>query len=194
LRRILIGWGVLGTVGVVLVVVLALAVVNGCSRGTDSTESSSREETQAPSTASSGKLQDSRNTDSANKEYAVGDIVDLSDRVLKVNEAQTNYLPLNQSSRPAPGNQFVRVNVTLTNKSSDQISFTPFDFKVQDANGVQRSYTIAVDMPNPLNTGSLAPNDSVTANIAFEAPQGDEGFRLLYTPLDSPSETAMVNL
>jgi len=194
LRRILIGWGALGTVGVVLVVVLALAVVNGCSRGTDSTESSSRGETQAPSTTSSGKSQDSRNTDSANKEYAVGDTVDLSDRTLKVNEAQSNYLPLNQSSRPVPGNQFVRVNVTLMNKSSGQISFTPFDFKLQDANGVQRGYTIAVDMPNPLNTSNLAPNDSVIANIAFEAPQGDEGFRLLYKPIASSSETAMVNL
>ncbi len=173
---------------------LILTVVDGCSRGTGSTEASDGGETQAPSTTSSGNSQDSTNTDSTNKEYAVGDTVDLSDRTFTVNEAQANYLPLNQSSRPEPGNQFVRVNVTVTNNSSGQISFTPFDFKLQDARGVQRGYTIAVDMPNPLNTGNLAPNDSVTGNIAFEAPQGDTGFKLIYKPIASSSETATVNV
>lgn len=193
MRKLLIRRGALGTVAVVVVVVL-LALVNGCSGGTGSTESPSARETQVPSTTSSGNPQNSTNTDSANKEYTIGDAVDLSDRTLKVNEAQSDYLPLNQASKPEPGNQFVRVNVILTNRSSGQISFTPFDFKLQDASGVRRGYTIAVDMPNPLNTGNLAPNDSVTGNIAFEAPQGDTGFKLIYEPIASSSETATVNV
>ena len=194
MQRILIGRGTPGTVIALLLVVLILSVVNGCSRGTGSTESSSGGETQAPSSTTSERSQDSIDTDSANKEYAVGDTVYLSDRMLKVNEAQSYYLPLNQSSRPELGNQFYRVNVTITNTSSGQISFTPFDFNLEDASGVQRGYTIAVDMPNPLNTGNLAPNDSVTANIAFEVPQEEAGFKLIYKPIASSSETATVKV
>ena len=191
MRKILIGWGALGTVSVALLVVGILAVLNGCSGGSASTESSSGGETQAPSTTSSQSSQASTNT---NKEYSVGDSIDLSDRTLKVNEEQANYLPLNPSSKPEPGNQFVRVNVTITNNSSGQINFTPFDFQLEDASGVQRGYAIAVDMPNPLNTGNLAPNDSITGNIAFQAPQGDAGFKLIYKPIASPSETATVKV
>jgi recombination DNA repair RAD52 pathway protein len=193
LQRVLIGRGTPGTVIALLLVVLIFAV-NGCSREIGSTESSSGGETQAPSSTTLERSQDSSDTDSTNKEYAVGDTVYLSDRTLKVNEAQPNYLPPNQSSRPEPGNQFVRVNVTITNTSSGQISFTPFDFNLEDASGVRRGYTIAVDMPNPLNTGNLAPNNSVTANIAFEVPQGEEGFKLIYQPIASSSETGTVNV
>jgi len=194
LQRTLIGRGALGTVIVVLVVVLILTVVNGCSWGTGSTETSSGGETQAPSSTTSERSLDSSDTDSANKEYAVGDTVYLSDRTLTVNEAQSNYLPLNPSSRPEPGNQFVRVNVTITNTSSGQVNFTPFDFNLEDDSGVQRGHTIAVDMPNPLNTGNLAPNNSVTANIAFEVPQEEAGFKLIYKPTAFSSETATVHV
>jgi hypothetical protein len=190
LRRILIGFGAVGALAVVvLVVVFVLAFVKGGSNETGSSDSSGGGGTQAESSTSSEKSEDS-----GNKEYAVGDIVDLSDRTFKVNEAQVDYLPLDQSSLPEPGHQFVRANVTLTNKSTGNISFTPFDFKLEDANGVQRGHTIVEEMPNPFHSGNLNPNEAVTGNIAFEAPEGDAGFKLIYEPVDSSSETAMVNL
>jgi hypothetical protein len=190
LRRKLIGFGAIGALAVVvLVVVFVLAFVKGGSNETASSDSSGEGGTQQESSTSSGKSEDS-----GNEEYAVGDTVDLSDRTFSVNEAQVDYLPFDQSSLPQPGQQFVRVNVTLANKSTGNISFTPFDFKLQDANGVQRGQTIVEEMPNPFHSGDLSPNDAVTGNIAFEAPEGDAGFKLIYKPIASSSETATVNL
>jgi hypothetical protein len=191
LRRILlIACGAVGAVAVVvLVVVFVFSVGKGGSSETGSSESSSGGDTQAASSTSSEQSEDS-----TNKEYAVGDIVDLSDRTFKVNEAEVDYLTFDQSSWPKPGRQFVRANVTLTNTSTGNISFTPFDFQLEDANGVQRGHTIVEDMPNPFKSGNLSPNDAVTGNIAFEAPEGDAGFKLIYKPIASSSETATVNL
>jgi flagellar hook-associated protein FlgK len=191
LRRKLIGFGAVGALAVVvvLVVVFVLAFVKGGSNETGSSESSGGGGTQAESSTSSEKSEDS-----GTKEYAVGDTADLSDRTFKVNEAQVDYLPFDQSSLPEPGHQFVRANVTLTNKSTGNISFTPFDFKLQDANGAQRGHTIVEEMPSPFHSGNLSPNDTVTGNMAFEAPEEDAGFKLIYKPIVSSSETATVNL
>jgi hypothetical protein len=190
LRRTLIACGVVGALTVVvLIVVFVLASGKGGSGGTGSSDNSGEGETQAATSTSSEKPEDS-----ANQAYAVGDTVELSDRTFKVNEAQGEYLPFDQSSLPVPGQQFVRVNLTLTNKSTDNINFTPFDFGLQDASGAQRGHTIVEEMPNPFHSGNLSPNDSVTGNIAFEAPQGAAGFKLIYKPTASSSETATVNL
>src|SRR3954462_13818144 len=124
LHRILIACGAVGALAaVVLVVLFFIASGKDGSGGTVSSDSSGGGETQAASSTSSEKPEDS-----ANQEYAVGDSVDLLDRTFKVNEAQVGYLPFDQPSQPEPGQQFVRTNVTLTNESTDDISFTPFDF------------------------------------------------------------------
>jgi hypothetical protein len=80
------------------------------------------------------------------------------------------------------------------NKSSDNISFTPFGLKLVDSIGAQRAHTIIEEMPAPFHSGSLSPNEVVTGNIVFEAPQGDESFKLVYEPIASSNETATVNL
>jgi Domain of unknown function (DUF4352) len=84
--------------------------------------------------------------------------------------------------------------VTIKNTSDRQIDFNPFDFKLQDADGVQRDTTVASDMPKPLNSGNLAPNGIVTGNMAFEAPQGATGLKLIYKPNRFGNESATVNL
>jgi hypothetical protein len=191
LRRILISYGAVGAVAIVVLAGVFLFFITGCSGSTDSTDSSGG----GGATQEAASSTSSENSeDSTNKAYAVGDTVDLADRTLTVNEGQVDYLTFDQGSWPKPGHQFVRANVTLTNTSTGDISFTPFDFQLEDASGVQRGYTIVEDMPNPLRSGNLSPNDAVTGNIAFDAPEGDAGFKLIYKPLASPSETATVTL
>jgi hypothetical protein len=190
LRRILISYGAVGAVGIVVLAGVFLFFITGCSGSTDSTDSSGGGATQEAASSTSSE----NSEDSTNKAYAVGDTVDLADRRLTVNEGQVDYLTFDQGSWPKPGHQFVRANVTLANTSTDGISFTPFDFQLEDASGVQRGFTIVEDMPNPLRSGALSPNDAVTGNIAFDAPEGDSGFKLIYKPISSSSETATVNL
>ena len=111
-----------------------------------------------------------------------------------MNEEERNYVSPNQFTKPQSGNKFVRVNVTITNTSNNQISFNPNDFKLQDANGVQRNYRVDSSMPNALNSGNLAANGSVTGNLLFEPQQGATGLKLLYKPNVFRSETFTVNL
>jgi hypothetical protein len=149
-RKLLIGCGgLVALVVVVLVVVLVLAVVNGDSNKTGSSGSSSSS-SQPSSSSSSGKS----GTDVSKQEFAVGDIANMTDRTFTVNDEERNYTDPNGFTRPSSGNELVRTNVTITNTSNNQISFNPNDFKLQDANGVQRNYTVSRPCP-PLSTQEI---------------------------------------
>jgi hypothetical protein len=50
------------------------------------------------------------------------------------------------------------------------------------------------DMPNPFGSGNLSPSEAVTGNVAFDTPEGDAGFKLIYKPISSSGETVTVNL
>jgi uncharacterized protein DUF4352 len=191
-RYLLIGCGALGAlVVVVLLISFVLFVVRGGPSNPPPSGNSGGGGTQA---AKSPPSSPKKSQDKSNPEVAVGDTVNLSDQTFVVNEAQPNYQPPNQFERPQNGMQFVRVNVTITNTSSGQINFNPFDFKLQDADGVQRNYRPIAQMPTPLNSGSLAQNGSVTGNMAFEAPQGGTGLKLIYKPSMISSEQVTVDL
>ena len=56
-------------------------------------------------------------TTPGNPEVAVGQNAQLRDRTLIVNEVERNYTPTNRFPRPQSGNEFVRVNVSVTNNA-----------------------------------------------------------------------------
>jgi hypothetical protein len=118
----------------------------------------------------------------------------MSDRTFTVNDVQRNYVSPNQFTKPQSGMEFVRTNLTITNTSDRQISFNPNDFKLQDANGVQRTYRVDSSMATPLNSGNLAQNGTVTGNVLFETQQDATPLKLIYKPNAFKSETVTVNL
>ena len=81
------------------------------------------------------------NSDANNKQQdatpKVGDITKLGDREFIVNSVRRsgafNY------NKPKSGEEYVIVNVTIKNQGKDEVSYNPYDFKVQDANGAQEN-------------------------------------------------------
>jgi hypothetical protein len=75
----------------------------------------------------------------------------MGDRVLRVEEFEGNYRPPREFDRPDPGNEFVRVQVTLSNTSNQPFSINPLDFELQDSAGVQRQRELITDLPNAID-------------------------------------------
>jgi hypothetical protein len=120
----------------------------------------------------------------------VGDVTTLGDREFTVNTVKRSkgmgY------STPKKGKEFVIVNVTIRNLGQDEVSYNPFDFKVQDANGAQEDETF-VSLDDSLNSGTLAPGGKVTGSIPFEVPIGDKAL-LIFQPSFWSSQRVVVDL
>lgn len=118
-------------------------------------------------------------TEAMKSEFMVGEAIQMTDYVLTVNEVTTT--PSKGYSTPKTGNEYVMINVTIQNQSDKEVSYNPFDFKIQDSNGNQTQSTF-VSLDDQLNSGSLAAGGKVTGSLAFEAPKGDESLLLIYQP------------
>jgi hypothetical protein len=120
----------------------------------------------------------------------VGDVTTLGEREFIVNSVRRsrgfNY------NTPKSGKEYVIVNVTIRNLGKDEVSYNPFDFKVQDANGAQESSTFA-SLDDSLSSGTLAPGGKVTGSIPFEVPIGDEA-KLIFQPSFWNNQRIVVDL
>ena len=129
-----------------------------------------------------------------NAEVALGETAELSDRTLTVNDFQRNYVPPGQfQPNPQPGNGFFAANVSVSNTSNASIDVNPFDFKLQDSNGVQRPPEFITELPNAINPSGVSPGGTVTGNLVLQAPQGDPNLKLVYEPI-FPQGTVIVDL
>lgn len=120
----------------------------------------------------------------------VGDVTKLGAREFTVNSVRRSeamgYVT------PKAGKEYVIVNVTIRNLGNDEVSYNPYDFKVQDANGAQESITFA-PLDDSLNSGTLAPAGKVTGSMPFEVPVGDEA-KLIFQPSFWSSQRVVVDL
>lgn len=111
--------------------------------------------------------------------FKVGDAIKMADYQLTINSvkkvAQKGY------SSPKKGNEFVLVNMTIQNTSDKEVTYNPYDFKLQDSNGNQTTYTY-VSLDDQLSSGSLATSGKVSGTLPFEAPKNDLGLKLIYQP------------
>jgi len=115
--------------------------------------------------------------------FKVGDVISFDSKKLTVVSATRNWDSGNQYITPQSGNEFVKVQVTIENNSSSQISYNTFDWKMQDSQGVIKdisSNTYIAD--GNLGSGNLASNGKVSGLLIFEVPSGDKGLVLQYNP------------
>lgn len=127
----------------------------------------------------------SLNTKVAKKTGKVGQDVIIDDVYYKVNSV--TYNPGTKYAIPRAGNQFVIVNVTVTNKGKKTIDYNLFDFKLDDK-GNQTALTESIigdDGKNIVNdrfpSGSLAQGGSVTGTMVGQAKIADkDSYNLLY--------------
>jgi hypothetical protein len=114
-------------------------------------------------------------------DVGVGEAATMNDRVLRVEDVERSYRSPRELDRPDPGNEFVRVQITLSNTSNQTFSINPLDFEFQDSAGVQRENEHISDLPNRIDLGSIAPGGTLRGHMVFEAPQGDSNLKLVYT-------------
>lgn len=104
---------------------------------------------------------------------------------LKVNSAELNanasVSAVNQYFVPDPGNQYVLVNVTITN-TSDQPGepWTNLKVSLLPPSGVSKDPEILIDLPNKIDTmAQMQPGASVTGVVPFQVPSADVGRTVL---------------
>lgn len=126
-------------------------------------------------------------------EFAVGDIIAVDGKEITVESVDRNWNSGNTFITPAEGKEYVKVNVKIENKSSSEIDYNSFDWKMQDSSGV----IVDVDMNSfgdgMMKSGSLAEGGKVVGSMIFEVPKDDTGLKLQYKPVWSTT-TFKVNL
>ena len=104
---------------------------------------------------------------------------------LKVNSAELDanatVAAVNQFFAPDPGNQYVLVNVTITN-TSDQPGEPWVNLKVSllPPSGVSKDREILIGLPNEIDTmAQMQPGASVTGVVPFQVPTAEIGGTVL---------------
>ena len=177
IKKILMG------LGIFFVVVVIIGMASGPSKKT------SNEPVKVESTS-----QGSEQTQETQKqtEFKVGDVVKMGEREFIVNSAK-RMSQIGQYQSAKAGKEYIVVNVTIKNGGTSEISYNPFDFKVQNSNGAQEDQSFAVS-DDPLRSGTLIGGGNVTGSIPFEVTQGDANLKLIFQPSVWSKEKIVVAL
>lgn len=158
-----------------ILVLITIGIIGSASGGSKNTPSTSQVGNSTQVSGSTEQKADATTKDATPK---VGDVTKLGDREFIVNSVRRSEGF--KYNTPKAGKEYVIVNVTIKNLGKDEVSYNPFDFKVQDANGAQESETFA-SLDDSLRSGSLAPGGKVTGSIPFQVPNGDKA-TLIFQP------------
>lgn len=162
------GMAVAGLVLNVVALIAVLAMQAMCSAVLDSASESLANSTSASSTVAGVVVADGATPPTGQgqpsaADLAPGSAVQLGNGLnVCVDWVRFDYEKYDGS--PATG-----VHVTYTNGGSSEASFNPYDWKGQDAQGAQRTYTFTVTSDEAsLNSGTLAPGGTVSGMLFFE--------------------------
>lgn len=115
--------------------------------------------------------------------YKVGDVINFDGKKVTITSVERNWNSGNQFTVPQSGYEFVKVQISIENNSSNQISYSTYDWKLQDSKGVIKNVAFATyGVDGALDRGDLAPKGKVSGFIVFEVPIGDAGLVLQYNP------------
>lgn len=193
LRRVLIGSGIL--LALAVVVVLAVLVGIGIGRGGQEEVGEKKEVAENKDAAKEEKPETSSDADQKQNApsktippqsvvVGLGETGELSDRTLTVNDIQGGYRYPSDIPRPTNGNEFVLMNITMTNTGTRPVNINPsYDFQSEDSYGVRYKAQSSNEHPDAVPLGSIAPNGEMTGNIVVEAPVGWSELKLVYRPL-----------
>ncbi|WP_205693971.1 DUF4352 domain-containing protein [Clostridium prolinivorans] len=161
--------------GILVLVVIGIIGSLGSNGGGNS---SATNDTSKPATSSSAKQADTKKEE-PKEFYAVNEDVKLNDAVVKVTKVEKSNG--SDYDKPKDGMEFIIVTVSIKNDGKNEISYNPFDFKMQNSKGqiTDQAFT-TVNTSTQLNSGNLAAGGEVTGTIAFEQPKNDSALVLKY--------------
>lgn len=115
--------------------------------------------------------------------FKPGETIEFDNKKVTVSAVERNWTSGNQFIAPDSGNEFVKVQVTIKNDSNSEAMYNTFDWNLQDSKGVIKDVaSVAYGVDGALASGELAPGGEVTGFLVFEAPAGDTGLTLRYSP------------
>ena len=123
---------------------------------------------------------------------AVGERVEAGSAALTV-LAVTN-VPDMSGFTPADGSIYLDFEVELENTGTETLSYSPVNFKAEDASGEPHSHSWEMMKP-PLTSGQLAPGESITAHLTYEVPgKAGDAFVLVYRPQNATGDEGVIRI
>jgi Domain of unknown function (DUF4352) len=114
----------------------------------------------------------------------LGETATFSDRTITVNDLQPGFTFPSNVPHALRNHQYVLVNTTIKNTSTQPIEVSPLSFLSEDSDGVRLGVMPLDKQPDPITASSIiAPEGELTGNVVVETVQGATGIKLLYLPL-----------
>jgi len=166
LKRLLIG-GILVTGAVLIIIGIFIGIFNFIGTGNQGVANN---EEAAPSAEAGGVVE-------------LGQTATFSDRTITVNDLQPGFTFPSNVPHALSNHQYVLVNTTIKNTSTQPIEVSPLSFLSEDSEGVRLGVQPLDKQPDPITVGSIiAPDGELTGNVVVETVQGATGIKLLYLP------------
>ena len=113
----------------------------------------------------------------------LGETATFSDRTITVNDLQPGFTFPSNVPHALSNHEYVLVNTTIKNTSTQPIEASPLPFLSEDSDGVRLGVQPLDKQPDPITVGSIiAPDGELTGNVVVETVQGAPGIKLLYLP------------
>ena len=193
---------VFGALTIVLGVVVNSALFNESKKAaTNATQSSSTTTTKDNNSSSNNTTpqvkssqDNSKNETTQNKEYRVSDIISWDGKQVIVTDTVRNYKA--KYSKPKSGKEFIKVTLSVVNKSDKDMLVSPMKFKVQDSTGAKETLeSCTYSLADPFETATLSPGGSRQGSIVFEVNKNDTDLKLLCTASTAlPSDELQIRL
>ena len=111
--------------------------------------------------------------------YAPNETGEVGGLAITINSIERNFSTGNRFDTPDEGMEYIKINLTLTNKSKDRIEYNPFDFELENGEGDIQDYATSLQEDH-LGSGSLASGGKKTGSLVFEVPAKDTNLTLYY--------------
>lgn len=179
---------------VVLILIIATVGGAGSQQAKKVGENNSSPETSSEKDNNSSPSSSEKNNTSEEKtEFKVGDIIAFDGKELTVEKVERNYDTGKTFVTPKDGKEFVKVNVKIENKSDDELSYNPFDFKIEDSEGSIENHYFMANADDEIHSGHLAKGGKKSGSVIFEVPAGSN-LKLHYKPSFWSSKKVVINL
>ena len=167
LKRLLIG-GILATGALLIIIGIFIGIFNFIGTGNQGV--ANNEEAAPPAEAA--------------RVIGLGETATFSDRTITVNDLQPGFTFPSNVPHALSNHQYVLVNTTIKNISTQPIEVSPLSFLSEDSDGVRLGVQPLDKQPDPITVGSIiAPEGELMGNVVVETVQGATGIKLLYLPL-----------
>lgn len=118
-------------------------------------------------------------SDKPSKEFVIGEIAEYDGRILTITKVETSKG--SGYSKPEKGKIFYIISLTLENRGSEKITYSPYDFKIQNEHGQIDGYSWTTPSGiEQMGSGELAPQGKIEDKLVFQEPENSTKLILQY--------------